>query len=73
MRKRVPESGSRYAKRVRAKPEVGTWNLNKFGCGRKSTKLWKEHADINAEHDKVGRPVSKALNISMAIVNLMRI
>jgi len=28
------QSGSRYTKWARAKPEVGTWNLKKFGCGR---------------------------------------
>jgi len=34
VRQWVPESGSRYMKRARAKLEVGTWNLKKFGCGR---------------------------------------
>ena len=39
--------------------EVWTW---------KSVKLWQEHMDLTAS----GCPVSKALNISVAILNLMR-
>jgi len=38
---------------------------------RKSVDLWWEHTEVTAGKGKVGKPVSKTLNVSVAILNLM--